>query len=59
VDGEAALDVVEETEVLTGFFDGDDVHEAGGVGRVGVDLVNFDEPLLDDREDLLPRQRVL
>jgi hypothetical protein len=60
VDGEAALNVVEETEVLARLFDGDDIHEASRVRRVGADLaVDFDEPLLDDREHFLARQRVL
>ncbi|KAL8413650.1 hypothetical protein RB594_005060 [Gaeumannomyces avenae] len=31
VDGEAALGVVDETEVLAGLLDRDDVHEAGGL----------------------------
>lgn len=35
VDGETALGVVDETEVLAGLLDGDHVHEAGGVGGVG------------------------
>ena len=43
VDGEAAFGVVDEAEVLARLFDGDDVHEAGGVGCVGADFaVDFD-----------------
>ena len=49
VDGEAALGVVDETEVLASLLDGDDVHEAGGVGDVGADLaVDLDEALHHD-----------
>lgn len=49
VHGEAALGVVDETEVLAGLFDGDDVHEASGEGRVGADLaVDLDETLHED-----------
>ena len=35
VDGEATLDVVDKTEVLTGLLKRDDIHETGGVGGVG------------------------
>lgn len=38
VDGETALGVVEETEVLVGLGNVNDVHEADGVGLVGADL---------------------
>jgi len=49
VDGEAALGIVDEAEVLASLVDRDDVHEAGGVGHVGADLaVNLDEALLHD-----------
>lgn len=49
VDGEAALGVVDEAEVLASLLDGDDVHEAGGVGDVGADLaVNLNEALHHD-----------
>lgn len=52
VDGEAALGVVDETEVLAGLFDCDYVHEAGGVGGICADLaVDLDEALHDDRLD--------
>ena len=50
VDGEAALGVVDEAEVLACFLDGDDVHEAGWVGWIGADFaVDFDQALHDDR----------
>ena len=46
VDGEAALGVVDEAEVLACLLDRDDVHEAGWVGWVGAHFaVNFDEAL--------------
>ena len=49
VDGEAALGVVDETEVLASLLDRDDVHEASGVSHVGADLaVDLDEALHDD-----------
>lgn len=49
VDGEAALGVVDETEVLASLLDGDDVHEAGRVGDVGADLaVDLDQALHED-----------
>lgn len=60
VDGEAALDVVEETEVLAGLVDGDDIHEAAGVGVVSSDLaVDLDQSLHDDLGDLLAGQSIL
>lgn len=60
VDGEAALGVVDEAEVLAGLLDGDDVHEAGGVGQVGADLaVNLDEALHEDRLGLAVVEGVL
>lgn len=49
VDGEAALGVVDETEVLASLLNGDDVHEAGRVGDVGADLaVDLDQALHED-----------
>lgn len=49
VDGEAALGVVDETEVLASLLNGDDVHEASGEGDVGSDLVvDLDETLHHD-----------
>ena len=49
VDGEAALGIVDEAEVLAGLFDGDHVLEAGWVGRIGAYFaVDFDEALHDD-----------
>ena len=60
VDGEATLGVVDETEVLAGLLQGDDVHEASGVGGVGADLaVNLDQTLHHDGLDLATVQGVL
>lgn len=60
VDGEAALGVVDETEVLASLVDGDDVHEAGGVGHVGADLaVDLDEALHEDGAGLAEVEGVL
>lgn len=60
VDGEAALGVVDEAEVLAGLLDGDDVHEAGGVGDVGADLaVDLDQALHGDGLGLAVVERIL
>lgn len=60
VDGEAALGVVDETEVLAGLVDGDDVHEAGGVGHVGADLaVDLDQALHENRSGLTEVESIL
>ena len=49
VDGEAALGIVDEPEVLSRLLDADDVHKAGRVGDVGADLpVDLDQALHDD-----------
>jgi len=60
VDGEAALNIVDETEVLAGLVDGDDIHEAGGVGGIGADLaIDLDEALHHDHGDLLASDSIL
>jgi MoaA/NifB/PqqE/SkfB family radical SAM enzyme len=60
VDGEAALGVVDETEVLAGLLDGDNVHQSRGEGGVGADLaVNLDEALHEDSIDLAGVESVL
>lgn len=60
VDGEAALGVVDEAEVLASLLDGDHVHETGGVGGVGTDLaVDLDESLHDNRLGLARVKRIL
>lgn len=60
VNDEAALDIVENAEVLAGLLDGDNVHEAGGVGGLGADLaVNLDQALSGDRNDLAAGKSVL
>lgn len=49
VDSEAALGVVNQTEVLASLLDVDDIHEAGGEGHVGADLVvDLDQALHDN-----------
>lgn len=49
VDGEAALGVVDKTEVLASLLDADDIHETSWVGCVGSDLsINLDQALHDD-----------
>ena len=60
VDGETALGVVDEAEVLASLLDGDDIHEASRVGRVGADLaVDLDQALHDDLLDLAAIEGVL
>lgn len=60
VHGEAALGVVDETEVLASLVDRDDVHEAGGEGDVGTDLVvDLDQTLHDDGGRLAVVERIL
>lgn len=60
VDGEAALGVVDEAEVLAGLFDGDDVHEAGGIGMVGPDLaIDLDQALHEDGVNLATVEGIL
>lgn len=59
VDCETAFDVVEQTEVLPGFFDGDDIHEAAWVGFISPDFsVDLDQALLDDSGDFTAGQGV-
>lgn len=60
VHGEATLGVVDETEVLAGLLDADDVHEASREGWVGADLaVDLDEALHDDGLGLAAVESVL
>jgi len=60
VDGEAALDVVKETEVLARLLDRNDIHETGGVGCVCPDLaVDLNQTLHDDSSHLPSIERVL
>lgn len=49
MDGETSLDIVDQTEVFTSLFDGDNIHEASWEVSVGADLaVNLDQTLHDD-----------
>jgi len=60
VDGEAALGVVDQTEVLASLLDGDDVHQSRGEGGVGADLaIDLDEALHEDGIDLTGVERIL
>lgn len=60
VDGEAALGVVDQAEVLASLLDRDDVHEARRVGGVGADLaVDLDQALHQDSLGLAHVERVL
>lgn len=60
VDGEAALGVVDEAEVLARLLDTDDIHEAGRVGGVGADLaIDLDQALHDNGLGLAGVERIL
>lgn len=60
VDSVAAFGIVDEAEVLAGLVDGDDIHEAGGVGHVGADLaVDLDEALHEDGAGLAVVEGIL
>jgi hypothetical protein len=60
VDGEAALGVVDQAEVLAGLLDRDDVHQPSGEGGVGADLaVDLDKALHEDSVDLAGVERIL
>jgi len=60
VHNKAALLVVEDAEVLAGLLQRDDIHEAGGVARIGANLaVDLHEALEGDVHDLLAGESVL
>ena len=60
VDGETALGVVDQAEVLASLLDADDVHETGRVVDVGADLaVDLDQALHHDRLGLTAVKGVL
>jgi len=60
MDGEAALGIVNQTEVLAGLLDADDIHEACWVGGIGSDLaINLDQALHDDGLGLARVERIL
>lgn len=60
VDGETALDVVDETEVLAGLGERDDIHETGRESLVSADsAVNLNKTLHQDCSNLTSGKRVL
>lgn len=60
VNGVAAFGIVDEAEVLARLLEGDDIHEAGGVGGVGADLaVDLDKALHEDGSRLAVVQSIL
>lgn len=60
MDGVAALGIVDEAEVLARLLEGDDIHEAGGVGGVGADLaIDLDKALHEDGSRLAVIQGIL
>lgn len=55
----ATLAVIHETEVLIGLLNLNHIHEAGGVGSIGLDLaVHLDQPLLKDLQDFLAGESI-
>jgi hypothetical protein len=60
VDGEAALGIIDKTEVFTGLLDGDHIHITRRVGNVGSDLaIDLDQALHQDGSCLAVVQGVL
>ena len=60
VNGKSTFGVVDQSEVLAGLLDGDDIHEAGRVGHVGADLaIDLDQALHEDGLGLAVVQRIL
>jgi len=60
VDGESTFYVVDETEVFTGLFHGDNVHKTRGVGGVSADFsVNLNKTLHKDRLNFLVVEGIL
>jgi len=60
MDGESALDIVQQTEMLIRLFDRDHIHKSSGVSGVCPDLtIDFDESLVDDRDDFTTSQGIL
>jgi hypothetical protein len=60
VDGESSLDIIDESEIFSGLFDLDDIHETSWELGIGPQLsVDLDQPLLKDGLDLLGGQGVL
>jgi len=60
VEDEATLDVVQDSEIVIGLFDGQDVHEAGWIFDVSADTtINFDETLHDDLGNLTSSKGIL
>lgn len=75
MDGESTFDVVEQSEVFTGFLDRDDIclsgkrstfaknaptHETSGESLVGPDFsIDLDDSLLDNSSNLPSGQSVL
>jgi len=60
MDSESALDVVEESEMFTGFLNGDDIHVSSRVGLISANLsVDFDEALLHDGGNFTASKSIL
>jgi len=60
VEGETPFDIIQETEVLVGFWEGDYILETGWVVKVSSDFViNLDETSHDDHHSFLTSQSIL
>jgi len=60
VEDEATLDIVQDSEIVIGLFNGQDVHEAGRIFDVSADTaINFDETLHDDLGNFASSKGVL
>ena len=60
VNGEAALGVVDQTEVLASLLDADDIHETSWVGGISSDLaIDLDQALHDNGLDFASIECVL
>jgi len=59
VNGETALDIIEEAEVFARLLDGNDIHETGRVCGICANLaVNFDESLSDNGGNFMTSQSI-
>jgi len=60
MNSETAFHIIQQTKMFARFFDRDDIHETGRIGRVGAHFsINFDEALVHDCNDLASSQSIL
>jgi hypothetical protein len=59
MESKATLDIIQETEVLVGALNGDNVHEASGEGGISAHLsVNSNNTLMEDQGNLTTSESV-